>query len=61
MNWKTTLSGIAFVAALIAFVMSQNYPFIEPYKQYLGAAAGILGFVNAYFQKDKDVTGGDRG
>jgi len=60
MNWKTTISGIGFIAALLAFVLSQDYPFLAPYKQYLVAAAGVLGFINAYWQKDKDVTGGTR-
>lgn len=62
MNYKTTISGIFFVGALCGFLatITNLIPELEPVKGYLLAAAAIAGFVNTYFQKDKDMTGGTR-
>ena len=66
MNWKTTVSGTAFVGALCTFLLSliptmaQGLPWLVQAQPYLALIAAIAGFINAYFQKDKDVTGGVR-
>lgn len=62
MNWKTTLSGIVFVGALCGFLagMTDTVKLLTPYKDYLLLGAAVSGFINAYHQKDKDVTGGTK-
>lgn len=60
-NWKTSLSGIIFIGALCGFLagMTDTVSFLAPIKEYLLFIAAVSGFVNSYFQKDKDVTGGN--
>ncbi len=66
MNWKTTTSGVAFVASLCGFLAGMEpalvaaVPFLAVAQPYLLLISAVAGFTNSYWQKDKDVTGGAR-
>lgn len=62
MNYKTTISGIAFVGTMCGTIAGATgmFPFLTPYAPYLLFASFVCGAIVSYFSKDKDVTGGNR-